>query len=71
MARSTQQQLDDCDAAIEQIETGAQAYTIRSRSAQKALYEKLCAERARLEEKLADESNGGSMATLAQPGRVT
>lgn len=67
MARSTQEQLDACDARIAVIEeTGAQQYSIADRSRRDAELATLYAERARLEEKLALESGGGTMASLGQ-----
>ncbi len=72
MARSTQQQIDDCDAAIQSIETGAQAYSARGRSAQKAQLATLYKRLDELQERLLLESNnGGSMASLAIQTRPT
>ena len=71
MARSTQEQLDACDANIQRIEEGAQAYTIRGRQKQEALLATLYAERQRLTQQLSDENNGGNMVSLAYPTRVT
>lgn len=70
MARSTQQQLDACDARIEIIETtGTQEYTYAERRRRDAELETLYKERARLEAKLGNEGNGGSMASLGQIDR--
>ena len=69
MARSLQQQLDDCDAAIARIENGAQEYTVRGRMAQQARYAALVKERRELQEQVADVSvNSGRMASLGQIG---
>jgi hypothetical protein len=69
MARSLQQQLDDCDAAIAAIETGAQAYTIRGKSAQKAQLGTLYAQRESLQQRLGVSQTG--FATVAQITRPT
>lgn len=69
MARSLQDQIDANDAAIARIETGAQEYTIRGRMARQAELKTLYAERERLEEKLSDSSNSGSMTSVGQIAR--
>ncbi len=67
MARSTQQQLDDNDSAIQAIETSGQSYTIEQRQKSHALLKDLYLERNRLELKLAEESStGGRMASVGQ-----
>jgi len=66
MARSLQDMIDDNDAAIARIETGAQAYTIRGRESRMAELRTLYAERERLEQKSADAGNGGSMTSVGK-----
>jgi hypothetical protein len=64
MARSYQQQLDDCDAAIAAIETGAQAYTARGRSAQRGQLADLQRERARLGRIVENAAAGGMFTSV-------
>lgn len=67
MARSTQEQLDACDAKIAAIEGGAQAYTSRGLAVTHAQLETLYKQRERLEQKLSEEnSNSGSMSSVGQ-----
>jgi len=62
MARSYQQQLDDCDAAIAKIERLGQAHgSDGGRSLDRATYDQLVAERARLTRLAAREARGGGI----------
>lgn len=59
MARTTQQQLDAVDAALEKIESENQSVTILGRTFTRANIADLYRERGRLERKVARESRGG------------
>lgn len=63
MARTLQEQLDSCDAAIQRAEE-AQAYEIGGRSKTNANLAVLYKRRDELARMLADSSDGGSMASL-------
>lgn len=67
MARTTQQQLDDLDAAITAIEGGAQSFTVLGRLYQRGNIRDYYEERDRLERKLEREKRGGSRVRLARP----
>lgn len=67
MARTTQQQLDAVDAAIAAIEGGAQSISVLGRLYQRGSLQALYDERHRLEQKLVQESRGGSRIRLARP----
>lgn len=68
MARSLQQQLDDCDARIAAIEDGAQAYTIRGKNVQHALLKDLYEERRRLHQYInAGATQFASLGQLTRP----
>ena len=70
MARTLQQMLDDCDAAIERIETGAQGWTHRNRSVQEARLKDLHAERSRLLDMIKEEQSAAASGGMARRGRI-
>lgn len=59
MARSLQQQLDDCDTAIAAIETGAQAYGTGLRRVDRGDLAALYKQRDALQVAVAREAAGG------------
>lgn len=59
---SIQEQLEQINAAIAKIEMGAQEYRIGSRSVRRGDLAALYAERRRLQQELAVQSNGGMFA---------
>lgn len=68
MARSNQQMLDDCDAAIQKAEA-SQSYTERGRQLTRANLKDLYAERQRLQRLVNQPSN--MIAGVAMQTRVT
>lgn len=49
MARTLQERIDDIDAAMERIETGAQTYSERQKSVARAQYKQLAEQLEKLE----------------------
>lgn len=67
MARSLQEQYDDCDAHIAAIESGAQTYGVGGRQVQKARYLELTQERRQLRREL--DAFSYPMVSVAQVDR--
>ena len=56
---TTQDDLDQINAAIKTIETGSQEYSIGNRKFKRADYRALCAERDRINQQLFADNNSG------------